>query len=31
VRAFDPASMTVIRGKTGWMIIDSLTVIETRP
>ncbi len=29
VRGFDLANITFIRGKTGWIIIDSLTVKET--
>ncbi|MCU0983687.1 MAG: hypothetical protein MUC89_01940, partial [Acetobacteraceae bacterium] len=29
VRGFDLANMTIIRGKTGWILIDVLTVPET--
>jgi alkyl sulfatase BDS1-like metallo-beta-lactamase superfamily hydrolase len=29
VRGFDLANMTIIRGKTGWIVIDVLTVQET--
>lgn len=29
VRGFDLANMTIIRGKTGWIVIDPLTSIET--
>ena len=29
VRGFDLANMTIIRGKTGWIVIDTLTVTET--
>ena len=29
VRGFDLANMTIIRGKTGWIVIDVLTVPET--
>ena len=29
VRGFDLSNMTVIRGKTGWIVIDPLTSVET--
>lgn len=29
VRAFDLANMTFIRGKTGWIVMDTLTCMET--
>jgi len=29
VRGYDLANLTIIEGKTGWIIVDSLTVMET--
>ena len=29
VRGFDLANMTIIRGETGWIVIDPLTSVET--
>ena len=29
VRGFDLANMTVIRGETGWIVVDPLTTVET--